>query len=148
MVSYQDEAMEGEPKIIATNRLDWDVKTILKTYLKRWRIDSFYRDAKQELGLEDYEVRKMRGLRRHWLMVFLAHTLLRLSPNLGKPIERMGRGLTTVGSRCRHAAREVLKTFIDLVVRLVQKVKTADQILRYMLSDLKELKTLYQMETT
>ena len=55
--------MEGEPKFIATNRLDWDVKTILKTYLKRWKIDSFYRDAKQELGLEDYELRKLRGIR-------------------------------------------------------------------------------------
>jgi len=148
VVSYQDETMEGEPKIIATNRLDWDTKTVLKTYLKRWKIDSFYRDAKQELGLEDYEVRKMRGLRRHWLMVFLAHTLLRLSPNLGKPIEWMERGLKTVGSRCRHATMEIIKTFIDLIIKLAQKVRTADEILRYTLSDLKELKTLYQMEAT
>jgi SRSO17 transposase len=148
VASYEDEKMEGEPKLIATNRLDWDVKTILKMYLKRWRIDSFYRDAKQELGLEDYEVRKMRGLRRHWLMVFLADTLLQLSPNFGKPVEWMKASLKTVGSRCRYAAMDVLRSFIDLVVKLTQKARTADEILRYTLSDLKELKTLYQMEIT
>lgn len=147
VASYEDE-MEGEPKFIATNRLDWDVKTILKTYLKRWKIDSFYRDAKQELGLEDYELRKLRGIRRHWLMVFPAHNLLQLSSRKGEPVAWIKTSLKTVGSRCRYAALEILKSFIDLVVRLAQKVKTADEILRYTLSDLKELKTLYQMEIT
>jgi len=146
VASYEDGRMEGEPRLIATNRLDWDVKTILKTYLKRWRIDAFYRDAKQELGLEDYEVRKLRGVRRHWLMVFLAHTLLQLSSRRGGSVEWMKAGLKTVGSRCRYAAFEVLRSFVDLVVRLAQRVKTVDEILRHTLSDLKELKTLYQME--
>jgi len=43
---------------------------------------------------------------------------------------------------------EVLKSLIDLIIRLAQKVKKADEILRYTLSNLKELKTLYQMEVT
>jgi len=146
VASYEDGRMEGEPRLIATNRLDWDVKTILKTYLKRWNIDAFYRDAKQELGLEDYEVRKLRGVRRHWLMVFLANTLLQLSSRRGEPVAWMGTGLKTVGSRCRYAAFEVLRSFVDLVVRLAQRVKTVDEILRHTLSDLKELKVLYQME--
>jgi hypothetical protein len=146
--SYLDEKLTGEPKVLASNRLDWDVKTILETYLLRWKIDAFYRDAKQELGLEDYEVRKLRGIRRHWLMVFLAHTLLVLNSKAGSLVECVKNGFETVGSTCRYAALEVLRSFISLVVRLAQKVKTADEILRYTLSDLKELKTLYQMETT
>ena len=147
VASYEDN-VEGEPKFIATNRLDWDVKTILKTYLKRWKIDSFYRDAKQELGLEDYELRKLRGIRRHWLMVFLAHNLLQLSSRKGEPVAWIKTSLKTVGSRCRYATLEILKSFVDLVVRLAQKVKTPDEILRHTLSNLKELKTLYQMEIT
>jgi hypothetical protein len=50
VASYDDEKMEGEPKLIATNRLDWDAKTILKTYLKRWKIDSFYRGCQARAG--------------------------------------------------------------------------------------------------
>jgi len=144
--SYEDK-IEGEPKVLATNRLEWDVKTILETYLLRWRIDAFYRDAKQVLGLEDSEVRKLCGSKRHWLMVFLADTLLQLSPRADPLVERVRVGFETVGSTCRYAATEVLRAFISLVMRLAQKLKSADEILKYTLSNLKETKMLYQMET-
>jgi len=147
VASYENE-MEGEPKLIASNRLDWDVKTIIKTYLKRWKVDSSYRDAKQELGLESYELRKLRGIRRHWLMVFLAHDFLQLSSRRGGPIRWMKAGLATVGSRCRYAAMEVLRSFIKLVAELARKARNPDEILKLTMSDLKGLKTLYKMEIT
>jgi SRSO17 transposase len=140
VVSYENPELKGEPKILATNRLDWDVKTIIKTYLKRWRVDSSYRDAKQMLGLEDYELRKLRGIRRHWLMVFLAHDLLQLSTRNGGPIGWMKAGLASVGSRCRYAAMEVLKSFIELVVNLARKIRNPEEILKLTTSDLKGLK--------
>ena len=144
--SYLDETLSGEPKVLVTNRLQWDIKTILETYLLRWKIDAFYRDAKQELGLEDYEVRKLRGLKRHWLMVFLADTLLQLNSKVDRLVEGVKGGVETVGSTCRYATKEVLRSFISLVLRLAQKVKTADGILKYTLSTLKELKKLDQLE--
>jgi SRSO17 transposase len=146
--SYEDE-IKGEPKVLVTNRLDWDAKTIVETYLLRWRIDAFYRDAKQELGLEDYEVRKLTGTKRHWLMVFLADTLLQFNSRFEPLVEYVKSGLETVGSTCRFAATEVLRSFICLVMRLALKVKTADEILKYTLLNLsnqKELKKMYQME--
>jgi hypothetical protein len=39
--SYEDK-VEGEPKVLAANRLDWDVKTILETYPLQRRIGVFY----------------------------------------------------------------------------------------------------------
>lgn len=143
--SYKGE-IAGEPKVLATNRLEWDAKTILVTYLLRWSIDVFYRDAKQVLGLEDYEVRKLPGMKRHWLMVFLADTLLQFNSKAESLVEYVKGGFETVGSTCRYAAMEVLRAFIDLVMRLAQKLKTADEILKYTLSNLKETKKLYQME--
>jgi hypothetical protein len=148
VASYDNPELKGEPKLIATNRLDWDVKTILKTYLKRGKIDSFYRDAKQELGLEDYEVRKLRGIRRHWLMVFLAHALLQFSSVKGGPVAWIKASLKTVGSRCRYATLEVLKSFISLVMKLAEKLPTPEEILKLTLTDWKGLKTMYQMEIT
>jgi SRSO17 transposase len=143
--SYENE-IAGEPKVLATNRLEWDAKTIVETYLLRWSIDAFYRDAKQELGLEDYEVRKLAGTKRHWLMVFLADTLLQFNPKAEPLVEYVKGGFETVGSTCRYAATEVLRSFIGLVMRLAQKLKTADEILKYTLSNLKETKKMYQME--
>ena len=143
--SFEDK-IEGALKVLATNRLNWDVKTILETYLFRWRIDAFYRDAKQALGLEDSEVRKLCGSKRHWLMVFLADTLLQLNPKAERLVESVKGGVKTVGSTCRFAATEVLRSFVSLVMRLAQKLKTADEILKYSLSNLKEIKKLYQMD--
>lgn len=51
--------------------------------------------------------------------------------------EILARNLETVGSTCRYAATEVLRSFVILVMRLAQKLKTADEILKYALSDLK-----------
>ena len=143
--SYEDEIL-GEPKVLATNRLEWDVKTILETYLTRWNIDAFYRDAKQVLGLEDYEVRKLPGTKRHWLMVFLADTLLQFNSKAEPLVECVKGGFETVGSTCRYAATEVLRSFIGLVMRLAQRLKTADDILKYTLLNQNGLKRLYQME--
>jgi len=148
VASYDNPDLKGEPKLLATCRLDWDVKTVLGTYLKRGKIDSFYRDAKQELGLEDYEVRKLRGVRRHWLMVFLAHALLQFSSAKGGSVAWIKASLKTVGSRCRYAALEVLKSFIQLVMKLAEKIPTPEEILKITLSDWKGLKTMYQMEIT
>ena len=142
VASYDDPRLDGEPKLIATDRLDWDVKTILKTYLKRGKIDAFYRDAKQELGLEDYEVRKLRGVKRHWLMVFLAHALLQLSSTKGRSVEWVKASLKTVGSKCRYAALEILKSFIQLVMKLAEKLPTPEEILKLTLTDWKGLKTM------
>ena len=57
-------------------------------------------------------------------------------------------GLATVGSKCRYAAMEVLKSFIELVVKLARKVKNPEEILKMTTSDIKGLKTLYKMEIT
>jgi hypothetical protein len=124
--SYEDK-VEGEPKVLATNRLNWDAKTVVETYLLRWRIDAFYRDAKQALRLEASEVRNLGGSKRHWLMVFLADTLLQLNPKAQNLVERVRGGFETVGSTCRYVATEVLRSFISLVIRLAQKPKTADE---------------------
>jgi len=91
-------------------------------------------------------LRKLRGIRRRWLMVFLAHILLQLSSRRGGPIGWMKAGPATVGSRCRYAAMETLKSFIELVVELAGKVGNPNEILKLTLSDLKGLKALYQVE--
>ena len=54
----------------------WESKKVLQTLAMRWPIECFHRDAKQSLGLEDYQGRKVRGVKRHVAMVFFAYVLL------------------------------------------------------------------------
>jgi hypothetical protein len=41
-----------------SNRLDWSEKQVLEAYKVRQSIDVFYRDVKQNLGLEEYQMRR------------------------------------------------------------------------------------------
>jgi SRSO17 transposase len=134
VVSYDNPEMGGEPNFYCSNRLDLKADKMLNVYAKRWKIDSFYRDAKQNLGMEDYEMRKIEGVRRHLAMVFIAHTLLVLGPVparssnedtklRGIDVARAEAVVETIGSRCRLAYGEVLVSFIALVLRAGRKLE-------------------------
>ena len=62
--------------ILITNRLDWSAEEISHFYSLRWRIETFCRDAKQNLHLGDYFERSLRGAIRHHYLVFCAYSLL------------------------------------------------------------------------
>jgi SRSO17 transposase len=137
VVSYDNPELEGEPHFYCSNKLDMKADKLLNVYARRWKIDSFYRDAKQSLGMDDYEVRKIEGVRRHLAMVLIAHTLLVLGPAAAAgelssssssklrsiDVARTDACLETIGSRCRWAYREVLVSFITLVLKVGRKLK-------------------------
>ncbi|MGI0085300.1 MAG: IS701 family transposase [Nitrososphaerales archaeon] len=143
VVSYDNKELEDDPHFYCTNRLDWNIYQILSLYARRWRVDVFYRDSKQNLGLEDYEVRKIRGARRHVSMVFTAHVLLVLgsafvgtdsseeksvqqSAKLARDI-RVAKAEAsldqTIGSRRRRVYAEVLTNLLVFVLKLGEKLK-------------------------
>lgn len=46
---------------------------ILNLYLERWSIEIFFRQAKQKLALDKYQIRSSQGIRRYWLLMSFAH---------------------------------------------------------------------------
>ena len=96
VVSYRNEGLDDRegPSFYVTNMRYWESKKILQTQATRWPIECFHRDAKQSLGLDDYQVRKIKGVKRHIAMVFFAYVLLQL----GSGFERiMGNIITLDG---------------------------------------------------
>lgn len=51
VICYDDKKLKEEPAFLATNRLYWEKARVVQCYSLRFRIDTFYRDAKQNLGL-------------------------------------------------------------------------------------------------
>jgi SRSO17 transposase len=73
----------------------------------RWPIEACFAECRQELGLDDYEVRSWRGWHHHLTLVILAHHFLvrlqrRLDPREGGL--PAGAGATPVGSGSARAA--------------------------------------------
>jgi len=61
---------------LCTNNLNMNMEQILIKYRDRWPIETFYKDIKQNLGFEKCIIRKEIGIKRHFLMSFIAHNLL------------------------------------------------------------------------
>jgi SRSO17 transposase len=49
---------------------------IVNTYSQRNWVEVFYREAKGWLGLKEYQVRGIKGLKRHFILVFCAYTFI------------------------------------------------------------------------
>lgn len=107
---------ESRDRVIAlvTNRLDWSKEKIVHAYSVRWKIETFYRDAKQHLGLEDYQLRNVKGIVRHLCLVSLAHTLLVLGKR-SSLVEVVKQKLRTIGDMCRLVKDLILKSFIEWI---------------------------------
>jgi len=104
-----------------TNRLDWTDRQVLEAYKVRQTIDVFYRDVKQNLGLEEYQMRKGRGAITHWHLVFTAYTLLTLlRQSLRQGSNRLGKCLATLGDVCRWVKRQCFRRLVNW---LYQKFK-------------------------
>lgn len=109
--------MQGvkDPVFFITNQLGWDVKKIIGTYSMRFKIDNFYKDAKQNFGLEACQLRSLKGIKRHWYMVFLAYSLVKLSScksNLSKKLNAV-----SIGEGCRQTSKEILSSLINWVYK-------------------------------
>ena len=99
-----------------SNRLDWSAKQVLLAYKVRQSIDVFYRDTKQNLGLEAYQMRRGRGAIIHWHLAFNAYTLLALlrrSACLDSRLLR--RCLATLGDVCRYVKDQCFRRLVDWI---------------------------------
>ena len=75
LLSYPEKAF-GNPKALrAFLSTDVSLSTdeILSYYVCRWPIEVFFRQCKEKLALDNYQIRSVQGIRRYWLLMSLAH---------------------------------------------------------------------------
>lgn len=108
-VEDEDEGEDGDDgpgfRCLLTNKIDAPAAHLIRLYTRRWRIETFFKDSRQDLGLGDCEVRNERGAKRHWYLVMLAYSLLRI----GISHSTLGRAISTASSirgDLKHALKE------------------------------------------
>ena len=107
LISYKS-GDEDTIKIYTTNLLNVSDETLMMLLLKRWEIECWHKDAKQNLGLEDYQVRKFGAIQKVVCAVLVAYTQIFLSkkPAILSPFKRT---LNTIGEGCRFLRLIALK---------------------------------------
>ena len=96
IISFDNPELQGTCAVLVTNHLSWNAKKIIETYLLRWPIETFYQEAKQQLGLNKYRMRSADAIQKHWCLVFVAYSFLHLDclptsrRKVYKPIQTIG----------------------------------------------------------
>ena len=81
LISYPRDAF-GLPKALRAficTDADFSTQAILDCYLERWSIEVFFRQAKQNLALDQYQIRSSLGIRRFWILMSTAHLVCSLA---------------------------------------------------------------------
>ena len=77
LISYPKDAFRVPKALRAFISMDVSLSTweILDRYVERWPVEVFFRQAKDRLAFDRYQVRSSKGIRRYWLLMSLAHLL-------------------------------------------------------------------------
>lgn len=114
---------EKNIRINVTNLIAYSDKTLMKLLLKRWRIETWHRDAKQHLGLEDCQIRKFGAMQKVVCAVLVAYTQLILMQT-DHILKLLNRALKTIGEGCRYLRLLALKG----ILWLKQKAKNLPEL--------------------
>lgn len=145
LIAHEKSDLSDSPMYLVTNNLRWDARRMLITYQGRWPVETFYRDSKQNLGLGDYEMRNLKGIKRHWYLVFLSYTLLTLDSmdrNLRKWVLS---NVKTIGEKCRWTTSEIIRDFTLWVLKQNSLQKSADEILTIVFASQAKIGKRFQM---
>lgn len=79
-----DPAADADLRLLSTNVVQLRDETVARLYARRNWVEVFYREAKDDLGAGQYQVRDLGSIVRHWMLVFAAYTLLVLLKRQGR----------------------------------------------------------------
>lgn len=135
VASYQDKVNSDRlPNFYATNRKDWEAKRILTSYLDRWPTETFNEDAKGNLGFEDYQLRQLRAIKRHWYLSFVAYSLLGDQAPPGRSRWAVRGRFQSTGQRCQAVVDELLGDLVQWIAGQTEAGLSPDNILRALLA--------------
>ncbi|MDB2293826.1 IS701 family transposase [Halorubrum ezzemoulense] len=110
-----DEEDEENPvKYLVTNKIDAPTEHIIRSYGMRWRIETFFEDSKQDLGLGDCEIQTNEGASRHWHLLMAAYSLVRLDPE-SSALGTVRSKASSLRANLEHSLKEAVYNLLSWV---------------------------------
>ena len=127
VISFQSADLSGSYVVLVTNHNHWSAKQILSMYLQRSTIETFYRDGKQLLELDQYCMRSLSAIQSHWCLVFVACSLLHLAslPPWSKPPR--GKRPTHPIQTIRRVARQQGQALVEQLILFAHEQLSQEQ---------------------
>lgn len=108
---YDEEKEEwSETYYLITDVLSLSGERVIELFLVRGEVESFHREAKNKLGMEDYQLRTSRGIERYLFLIVLVYSLLLM---LNKQLMRHSFESLTIGQLCCRLKAECYTTMLQ-----------------------------------
>lgn len=136
VASYKKEDRSDNPKFFTASKLTWERKHILQRRRRRWTVETSYEDVKGPLGFDEYEVRDIEAIKRHWYLVYCAYSASRAATAHGRFGKWVNDRPATVGDVCRQVQGEALAALIGFCITQAEQGGNLDDLLKQVLSHL------------
>jgi hypothetical protein len=130
VISFDNPECKGTCVVLVTNCLSWSAQKIIATYLLRWPIETFYQDIKQHLGLDDYRMRDIKAIQKHWSLVFVAYSFLHLDCLPNSNGQKSAFPSKSLGQAVRQQGRFVIEALIMHAHRLISQGQSANEVFK------------------
>jgi len=97
LITWDISSPNAEPKYILCTDVTLDSKTIMLYYSKRWHIETSFRYLKDRLGLDHYQMRSLKAIKRFLIIQYISYAyveffrhknkIIPLSSNFGDTID-------------------------------------------------------------
>lgn len=77
LISYPKDAFRvpKAPRAFISTDASLSARDILDKYVERWPVEVFFRQSKDKLAFDRYQVRSSKGIQRYWLLMSLARLI-------------------------------------------------------------------------
>jgi hypothetical protein len=115
---------------------DWSARRIVRTYARRWTIETGHKQQKHLLGLTDYQMTRLLTIKRFWLLNLLAYAVLALLRFFKHPlVQELMTNIRTLGHARQALSLISLLAFVSLIMALA-RTYCAEDIVRLLVKGL------------
>jgi hypothetical protein len=136
-VVFSKTSREASQAIYLVSSHHWSARRIVRTYARRWTIETGHKQQKHLLGLADYQMTRLLTIKRFWLLNLVAYAVLALVRFIKQPlVQQLMADLKTLGQ-----ARQALSllSFLALVslITALSRIYCPEDIVRLLVKGLK-----------
>lgn len=116
---------------------NWSARRIVRTYARRWTIETGHKQQKHLLGVADYQMTRLLTINRFWLLNLLAYAVLALLRFIKHPlVQELIAEVRTLGQARQALSLISLLALVSLIMALA-RTYCAEDIVRLLVKGLK-----------
>jgi hypothetical protein len=114
----------------------WSARRIVRTYARRWTIETGHKQEKHLLGVADYQMTRLLTIKRFWLLNLLAYAVLALLRFIKHPlVQELISEVRTLGQARQALSLIALLALVSLIMALA-RTYCAEDIVRLLVKGL------------